>query len=214
MLFMMDGLGPRDGLFAMAQRLANSGYDVLMPDLYYRQFPYDPFDPETVFQGGDELDRLRNFARGLSNAELRRDIPAYAAALGDGPIGAIGYCLGARAAFVAAGCLPERVRAAALIHGSGLAPEADDGPHRAAPRMTARVYVGIAGIDHGFSAEEEGRLACALRAARVDHTLETYAGVHHGFAVDGMPVFDAPAAARHWDRVLALFRETLKEGSQ
>ena len=35
-LFYMDGLGIRPGLVGMAHRLAEEGYAVLLPDLYYR----------------------------------------------------------------------------------------------------------------------------------------------------------------------------------
>jgi carboxymethylenebutenolidase len=33
--------------------------------------------------------------------------------------------------------------------------------------------------------------------------------VQHGFAVAGSPLYDAAAAERHWQRVLALFARTL-----
>ena len=44
-LFYMDGLGIRPGLVGMAHRLAEEGYAVLLPDLYYRCGDYAPFDP-------------------------------------------------------------------------------------------------------------------------------------------------------------------------
>src|SRR5262249_6646074 len=43
-IFFMDGLGIRPVLFQMAQRLADGGYVVLLPDLYYRAGPYEPLD--------------------------------------------------------------------------------------------------------------------------------------------------------------------------
>src|SRR5690348_14846790 len=41
-LFFMDGIGIRPGLFEMGERLASHGYLVLMPDMFYRQGPYVP----------------------------------------------------------------------------------------------------------------------------------------------------------------------------
>ncbi len=52
-IFFMDGLGIRPVLFAMAQRLADEGFVVLLPDLYYRAGPYEPLDVGAVFASGD-----------------------------------------------------------------------------------------------------------------------------------------------------------------
>jgi carboxymethylenebutenolidase len=38
----MDGLGIRPVLFEMGQRLADAGFLVLLPDLFYRIGPYEP----------------------------------------------------------------------------------------------------------------------------------------------------------------------------
>ena len=35
-LFYMDGLGLRQALFDMAERMASNGYAVLLPNMYYR----------------------------------------------------------------------------------------------------------------------------------------------------------------------------------
>jgi len=36
-----------------------------------------------------------------------------------------------------------------------------------------------------------------------------YPGVQHGFAANGTPMYDRNAAERHWERILALYRENL-----
>jgi carboxymethylenebutenolidase len=48
-------------------------------------------------------------------------------------------------------------------------------------------------------------LESALQSARVEHTVEVYPGVRHGFAVNDTPVYDRPAAERHWQQILKLF---------
>jgi carboxymethylenebutenolidase len=40
--------------------------------------------------------------------------------------------------------------------------------------------------------------------------LEIYPGVHHGFAFPSRWCFDKPAAERHWERLLALYRRRLQ----
>ncbi len=47
----MDAGGIRPTLVDMAQRLADAGYAVLLPDLFYRYGPYGPFVPKEVFAG-------------------------------------------------------------------------------------------------------------------------------------------------------------------
>ena len=48
-LMYMDGIGYRPALFGMAQRLADAGTLVLLPDLFYRAGPYEAPDPKTLF---------------------------------------------------------------------------------------------------------------------------------------------------------------------
>lgn len=213
-LVFMDVIGIRPTMAAMSQRFADAGYAVLLPDLFYRQGPYDPLTPAELF--GDEAKRNAMFGRmmSLDGEKIRSDLSAYVETLakeGAAKIGAVGYCMGGGWALRAAAHFPNRVKAAASFHGGRLATDAPDSPHRLAPEMKeAKVYVGVAGIDDHFTGEEEGRLAEALRDAGVDHTIETYAGAKHGFAVDDTPVYDKAAAERHWSRTLALFEEALK----
>jgi carboxymethylenebutenolidase len=39
--------------------------------------------------------------------------------------------------------------------------------------------------------------------------LEIYPGVHHGFAFPERWCYDKPAAERHWERLIALYRRQL-----
>ncbi len=124
-------------------------------------------------------------------------------------IGTVGYCMGGARALNAAAAYPDRIRAAASFHGGNLASDADDSPHRNAAAIKARVYVGVAGVDRSFPPEQSARLAQALREAEVDHAIENYVGMAHGWAVPDHSVFDAVGADRHWKRLLTLFEETL-----
>jgi carboxymethylenebutenolidase len=48
-----------------------------------------------------------------------------------------------------------------------------------------------------------------LETAGTNFTMELYPKVQHGFATGGNPMYDRDASERHWERILALFRETL-----
>src|SRR4051794_11147140 len=70
----MDAFGIRPNLDAMAQRLADAGYFVVVPNLYYRTGAFAPFDPQKVF-GGDEAERVRfrSMIDSIDNAAVMRD---------------------------------------------------------------------------------------------------------------------------------------------
>ena len=40
--------------------------------------------------------------------------------------------------------------------------------------------------------------------------IELYPGVHHGFAFPQRWCYDKPAAERHWERLIALYRRRLE----
>ena len=125
-----------------------------------------------------------------------------------GPIGIVGYCMGGARALNAAAAYPDRIRAAASFHGGNLASDAPDSPHRHAAPIKARVYVGCAGVDSSFPPEQSARLAEALRCG-VDHVIENYVGMAHGWCVPDHSVYDEAGAERHWKRLTTLFAETL-----
>ena len=52
-IFFMDGLGIRPALHALGERLAQAGYVVLLPDMFYRAGPYEPMDAKRVFADPD-----------------------------------------------------------------------------------------------------------------------------------------------------------------
>jgi carboxymethylenebutenolidase len=125
-------------------------------------------------------------------------------------VGVTGYCMGGGLALRAAGEFPERIAAAAAFHAGRLATDAPESPHLLAPRIKAKVYVGGADEDAGFPPEQADRLRDALDAAGVENTVEIYAGARHGYAPPDMPVYDEPAAERHWRELVALLDQTLK----
>lgn len=217
-IFYMDGLGVRPQLAEMARRLASLGYFVLLPNLYYRSGPFEPFDPVAVFAGGPERDRLMALFQATNSAAMMRDTAACLEFLSRQPdvlgreVGVTGYCMGGRCALTAAGTYPDRVVAAGCFHGGGLATDQPDSPHLLAKNMRARLYIAVAGIDQSFSDEERERLREALQEAGVRFTLEVYPDVIHGFAVPGLPVYNEAASERHWVELLRLFRETLPAG--
>ena len=128
-------------------------------------------------------------------------------------VGVIGYCMGGRLAMIAAAAFPDRIAAAGVFHASGLATDQPESPHRLAPKIRGKLYIGVAAIDRWFSDAERERLKQALDAAGVRYTMEVYPDVAHGFCVPGLPVYDKEASERHWKALLGLFADSLPSRS-
>lgn len=210
----MDAFGLRPALDSMAERLSIQGYLVLVPDLLYRFGAYGPFDAKTAFTNEATRNELTGMIKATTHAMTRRDSAAFLEALAregaSGRIGTVGYCMGGGRALTAAAAYPDKIAATASFHGGNLASDASDSPHLLASSIKGRVYIGSAGIDNSFPPEQSGRLAEALRKAEVDHVIENYIGMSHGWAVPDHSVFNERGAERHWKRLLTLFEETLK----
>ncbi|PSJ63847.1 dienelactone hydrolase family protein [Pseudaminobacter soli (ex Li et al. 2025)] len=210
----MDAFGPRPALDGMAERLAGEGYAVLVPDLFYRHAPYGPFDAATAFENEDSKKALMAILGSTTQEMTIRDSGAFIEALVSegvtGSVGVVGYCMGGARALNAAASYPDKIKAAASLHGGNLASDAPDSPYRRAVEIKARVYVGTAGVDRSFPPEQSARLAEALRAAEVDHIIENYVGMAHGWCVPDHGAYNKAGAERHWKRLIEFFSEALR----
>jgi carboxymethylenebutenolidase len=209
-----DAGGVRPTFHDMAQRLADLGYAVLLPDPYYRLGEIAPFDMDTVFTDEAERNRLMKLVGSVTKANATTDTKAELDWLAEQPevssakVGTTGYCMGGGMALNAAGRFPDRVGAAASFHGGQIASTAPDSPHLLAGEMQAKVYVAGAEKDGSFDDEQFERLSKALTEADVDHTLVTYPALH-GFAVPDNPTYDETAATRHWEALEKLYGSAL-----
>ncbi len=214
-LVFTDIFGTRDVFLTMGDRLASLGYVALIPDVYYREGEYAPFDLKTAFSDEKERNRLFGLAHTLTNERVIADASDYADFLLARPevrgsaIGVHGYCMGGRLALVAAGGIGDKMAAAASFHAAQVAiPGNPDSPHLAADKIRAAVYVAGSIEDAGFTEEHAALLDSALTSAGVPHTVEIWPG-HHGFAVADQAVYDAALEERHWETLRTLYGERL-----
>jgi carboxymethylenebutenolidase len=209
-----DAGGVRPTFHDMAQQLADLGYAVLLPNVYYRLGGFEPFDMRTVFGDPAERARLMALVGTVDKDSAARDTGAMLDFLEAQPevagskVGTTGYCMGGGLSLTAAGRFPDRVGAAASFHGGRIATDAPDSPHLLADSMKATVYVAGAEHDASFDDAQRERLSSALTAAGVHHTLVTYPAAH-GFAVPDNPTYDERAAARHWQALADLYSSAL-----
>ena len=213
-LMYMDGIGMRSALLDIAARIAASGSYVLLPNLFYR-VGYNAEHGVTVFSDPvARADLMTRIMPSATPANVMRDTDAFfahfdaQANVQHERIGITGYCMGGRLALYAAGQFGDRIAAMASYHGSGMATDAPDSPHRRAAEITARVYIAGAIEDPGFDDAQKDRLRRALAEAGVDHTIETY-NARHGWVPSDTPVHDAVEAEHHWQTLLDLFGGTI-----
>jgi len=208
-LFLMDAPGMREELRMMSRRIASSGYYVMAPQLYYRQV-----SEFNVFETGDR-DRMFELMDALSNQMVDDDVGAMIATAQDSDaanadrVATVGYCMSGPFAITAAAAHPNRIKAAASIHGVRLAIDTDDSPHKQLGQMNAEIYVGAAEQDEYAPPEMIESFSNAMADAGARGRVEWYPGTEHGFAFAERPQYHMPSSERHWERLHSLFRRNL-----
>lgn len=213
-VFFMDAPAIREELRDMARRIATVGYYVMLPNMYYRSGVMELADLPPL-PAEEARDRMFGFMNSLTiplvmdDADALLDFADRDPAAGTGPIGALGYCMSGQYAINLAARWPERVGAAASIYGVRLVTDQADSPHLAAAKCGAELYFACAEHDSYAPLEMVEALDQSIKARNLNAEVEIYPGVHHGFAFPQRPVYDKPAAERHWERLFALFRRNL-----
>ena len=126
-----------------------------------------------------------------------------------GPVGCHGYCMSGPYALAAAARYPARITAAASFYGTWLVSEAEESPHRTLNQVKGELYIACAEHDALAPLPMVKELQGLFAQAGVAGEIEMYPGVHHGFAFPQRWCYDKPAAERHWERLLALYRRRL-----
>jgi carboxymethylenebutenolidase len=200
----------------MAKRLAEKGFAVLLPNVFYRtgKPPMFDFTPKM----GDErtMKRFGELAGPMTPDAMERDGSAYVDFMASNPhvnaaaIGVVGYCFTGAMAMRTAARRPEKVAAAASFHGGGLWTEAATGPHHVLPRIKAELYFGHAIEDQSMSADAIKKFEQALAAWGGKYVSETYEGAYHGWTTSDAPVYNKAQADRAFDKLAVLFARNLK----
>lgn len=216
-IIFMDAPAIRPALFDMGERLAQSGYYVLLPDLFWRAGPYTP--PDLVKLRGGDAAEAANFAKLRASTGADRQMTDTKACLDwlakqseakADKVGVTGYCMGGAVALRAAGTFPDRIVAAASFHGGGMATDDEKSPHLAAPKVKAKVLIAGADNDAHYDEAQNKRLKKALADAHVDADVSIWKGCLHGWVPTDMPVYNKEGAERHWRELTKLFGEMLK----
>ncbi len=213
--FLMDAPGIREELRDMTRRLATVGYYVLLPNLYYRAGRDTIYGPDVLKEDSAEHERMRAVRTKMTIPPVMQDIAAMLAFVDQqgevekGAVGCHGYCMSGPYALAAAARYPDRVAAAASFYGTWLVSDAEESPHHSLGQVKGELYIACAEHDDLAPLSMVEELQDLFKQAGVAGEIELYPGVHHGFAFPERWCYDKPAAERHWERLLALYRRRL-----
>ena len=211
-LLFMEVFGINEHIRSVVDRVAAEGYLVLAPDVFHRTAP-------GIELGYDEagLGKGIGLMGAVTASELVADMRAALAALEARPecggrgIGAIGFCFGGHAAYLAACELP--IAATASFYGGGVAVAApgNEPPPTVerSPNIGGRILCIFGENDDYIPLDQVDAVRSALSDAGTRHEVVVYPGVGHGFFCDVRDSYDEASAADALRRVTQLFSEEL-----
>jgi carboxymethylenebutenolidase len=179
--------GVNEHIRALAEQYALDGFVVLAPDIFWRAQRRVELGYE-----GEQRQRGIELATKLKGPELGLDMVAAAAALRARPeveghkIGAIGYCMGGRLAFLSAATAG--VDAAVAYYGGGIHDQLDK-----AAAIQCPVLFHYAERDDHISMAAVDKVRTAMHGKSTE--LHVYPGAMHGFNCWARASYHAPSAA-------------------
>jgi carboxymethylenebutenolidase len=210
-----DYFGMRAAYEQLAQRLAQSGYAVLVINPYYRG-KKAPVVAKVDFKDKAAMELLGTLSGAITDQTVAADSRAFVAFLDtqravdkQRKIGAIGYCMSGAYTLHAAATVPGRIGAIASFHGGGLVTKDPDSPHLVIPKLKVQALIAIAEADDKHEPATRAALNDAFAKAGVPAEIEVYPAKHGWCTPDMVALYDEVQAKRAWGRLLALFERAL-----
>src|ERR1700688_2547451 len=207
-----DIFGLRPAFREMRNRLAESGYSVLVVNPFYRTKKA----PTAEAGAKTPIPQLLPLAQGLNETTHMTDAKAFIGWLDrqssvakNRKIGTQGYCMGGPIAFRTAAAVPDRVGAVASFHGASLVTDMPNSPHLQAAKTKAQFLIDIAENDDKSRPMEKDVLKETFAKAKLPAEIEVYAGAAHGWCPPDSQVYNEPQAEKAWSRLLALYGKAL-----
>ncbi|CUS44910.1 MAG: dienelactone hydrolase family protein [Pseudomonadota bacterium] len=194
--------GVNAGIRRKCDRLAEDGYLAIAPDLFWRLEPGVQLDPDIPEEFQQALAMMGKFNQDAGIRDIEATIRTARAMLGaEGKVGAVGYCLGGRLAFMTAARTD--VNASVCYYGVGI-----DGLLGEKHAIAHPVLLHVPEEDHFVDKAAQQRMHAGLD----DHskvTIFDYPGEDHGFATEfGLRRSDSSARLAD-ERTAAFFAENL-----
>ena len=201
LLLLQEIFGVNETMRAQADQLPGKGHAVVVPDLFWRLEPgveldYSPEGWQRAFELYRRFDENMAVEDITATLEALRRHPACV-----GKVGAIGYCLGGKLAFLT-GCRTD-VDGSVCYYGVGIEKNVDEIGNIKGPMV-----LHFAELDKFAPPEAVARIKAAA-AGRPGIEIHEYPGVDHAFARVGGDHYDEGAATLANSRSLAFLRRVL-----
>ncbi len=190
-------------------RIAEWGYYVISHDRYHRAEPWYVM----AERSDDEMKKMFGLILGTSEDDVAEDLgavldwlPSDPAARG-GPMGCIGYCIGARSVLRTIADRGDQFRAASGLHPSFCTTDEPDSPHLGVPTYTGSLYIGFGSADTMQPASDNTDLIDFTNALDKGEA-EIHDGADHGFGVLG-PSYHKAAGDRSYERAQVMLDREL-----
>ncbi|MGZ4701235.1 MAG: dienelactone hydrolase family protein [Ilumatobacteraceae bacterium] len=216
-VFFHHGPGFDEGSKQLVQMVAERGYYVATIDRYHRIEPWVTFDMSTMRQPNNpERERMMQMVFGTTDDQVEEDVSALLhelrsepSARADGPMGCIGYCIGARSVLRTMAHHPHVFLAGVCLHPSFCTTDATDSPHLAVASLPGHLYIGFGADDKMQPVEMNWPLIAAVEQLGDRGIVEIHPHADHGFAVPGAPAYQEAAASRSYAQAFATFATAL-----
>jgi carboxymethylenebutenolidase len=211
-----DIVGIRESIRALAQRIADAGYTVLLANPFYRTSRTPLFTFKVAFGEERTMKRLGELAGPLTPEAIARDASAYIdylsahAQVKSGPLGVVGYCFTGGMALRYAAARPDKLAVAASFHGGRLYTDAPTSPHHVLPSVKARLYFGHADQDNSMPEAAIQKLDAALESWGGNYQSELYTGAAHGWTHPDAPVYHPEQAERAFGKLTEVLAAGLR----
>lgn len=211
-----DILGLRPAFRLMGERLAKSGYAVLVVNPYYRSARSPVIELGASFQDAKTRNRVMPYYRALSAETNVTDAKAYVAYLDaqsavdvKRKIGTTGYCMGGPMVMRTAAAIPERIGAGGSFHGGGLVTNDAASPHLLIKNMQADLLIAVAANDDERAPNDKEVLRATVAKYGLKAEIEVYKGAMHGWCPPDSRVYHEKQAEQAWVRLLHTFENAL-----
>lgn len=200
-VLLQEIFGVNASMRAVADYYAEEGYVVLAPDLFWRFEPgielgYGEADFAKAFSYYQRFDADQAIKDAADALKVLRARPEC-----KGKVGALGFCLGGKLAYLTAARTD--IDCAVSYYGVGI--DADIGEAKA---IKCPMVLHFAELDKFANAESREVIKAGF-AGRNDVEFYLYPGCDHAFAAPERPSFNKPATLMAHSRSIALFRKVL-----
>ena len=216
-IFYMDAPGIREELRTMCRRILKNGYNVLLPNLFYRvgtEGNY-PFNQLLYRNSKEELNKMISTMNNTTNNMIIDDTKYIIDYINNNfdnnkGIGIVGYCMSGRFVVSCGASYADKILAIASFYGVEILTEKNDSPHLVAHKIKGELYLAFAEKDKWVPKDTLSKIKKSFSKYK-NCFIEVYPSTDHGFAFPERNTYVKEAAEIHWKKLIYLFDKNLKK---